>query len=129
MTFDLDLLRLAQASASHAGQRQKVVAENIANADTPGYRARDIKPFHDIFNGVNAGVAQKHTRAGHLYSDGSTPRNVPHVIANAEHSPNGNSVSLETEMTRAAEIRHDYDLALGIYSKSLDILRKSMGRG
>ena len=41
----IDILSLASALAAHANVRQEVIAENVAHADTPGYRARDIADF------------------------------------------------------------------------------------
>lgn len=128
MTFDLDLLGMASASASHAGKRQQVIAENIAQADVPGFKARDIKPFAEFFEAPANGLALKQTRSAHLGGTNVVRGADPHEIAGLEASPNGNTVSLEAEMTKAAGVRHDYELALGIYSKSLDILRKSLGR-
>ena len=47
MFQSLDILRMAQAYATHAATRQQAIAQNVANADTPGYRARDAIPFSD----------------------------------------------------------------------------------
>ena len=44
----LEIFRMAHAMSVHAGARQSVVAQNIANADTPGYAARDVRPFKEI---------------------------------------------------------------------------------
>lgn len=121
-----DLLRLAQASAEHAAQRQAVVARNIAHADTPGYRAQDIPPFSDIF-ARTAPAELRATRPGHLAAEGGgAPR--ARAVATGAEAPNGNTVSLEDQMLRAAEARRQHGMALAVYSKSLDILRASMGR-
>ena len=49
----------------------------------------------------------------------------PAACAGAE-TPNGNSVSLEDQMMRAAEVRQEHEMALGVYSKALDILRTTV---
>ena len=59
----LALSRLAGALANHAADRQAMVAENVANADTPGYRARDLRPFAELMERGDMPMAV--TRAGH----------------------------------------------------------------
>ncbi len=128
MTQNLNIFQLASQSAAHATQRQALIAQNTANADTPGYKARDITPFAESFQS-GSNMALRATRAGHLQPSGGSGRAevVIDSLFGAE-SPNGNSVSLEDQMVRAAETRQQHDLAIGIYQKSLQILRTSMGR-
>jgi flagellar basal-body rod protein FlgB len=126
--FDsLEVMRMAHGLAQHASIRQSAVARNVANADTPGYRARDVAPFAETYQqGQSAEL--RATRARHLVaSDGAG--GARHFEVAAESSPNGNTVSLEAEMIRSAEVRHQHDLATSIYKTSLDILRTSLGRG
>jgi len=128
MFQSLDILRMAQAYATHAATRQQAIAQNVANADTPGYRAIDTDDFAKTFNATrSAGMRQ--TRAGHMLPDRAAEAIPLRERSGAGHlSPNGNSVSLETEMVKAAEVRKEHDMALAIYRKSLDILRASLGR-
>ncbi len=128
MTMNFDILRMAQAMANHAGQRQTLIAENIANADTPGYKARDLGPFSQVFGQTPVALPLRATRAGHFTTADPGPIFHPTTDNAAETSPNGNNVSLEREMTRAAQTRQEYDMAMGIYFKSLSILRASLGR-
>ena len=118
------VMQLAQRLARHAGARQAQIAKNIANADTPGYRARDLASFSDAFRQSDL----KATRAGHMQMASGAEAfrvvNVPGATA-----PNGNNVSLEEEMVRAATVRGSHDTALSVYKASLDILRASLGRG
>ena len=123
----LELFRMSSALASHASARQALVARNIANADTPGYRARDLPSFMKLVERADAPAALKTSRPGHMKA-GGTRLSQSAVITDDEPSPNGNSVSLEREMVRAAEIRQEHDMALAVYSASLDILRSSLGR-
>lgn len=122
-----EIMRMAQAMASHAAQRQNAVAQNIANADTPGYAARDLAPFAETYAAAN-GLELRQTRAGHLGAGdspgaGMIPRSDPGTRA-----PNGNSVSLEGEMVKAVEVKRQHDLALTLYKTSLGVLRTSLGR-
>lgn len=123
-----EVLKIASSLAAHAAARQSAIARNVANADTPGYRARDLPDFAETYRADDAAPPRR-TRAGHL---GAAPG--PAVPAAAERvgggtmSPNGNSVSLEGEMVKAADVKREHDLALAIYGKSLAILRASLGR-
>jgi len=128
MDLNLTLLRLASGLAAHSSARQQVLAENIAHADTPGYRARDIPDFAATLES-GPGFAMRTTRPGHL-PFGADPNgfDARKQTALGAESPNGNSVSLEDQMMRSAEVRHNHDMAIGVYAKSLEILRTSLGR-
>ncbi|MBP7001952.1 FlgB family protein [Amaricoccus sp.] len=129
MDHNLTLLRLASSLAAHATARQGLVAENIANADTPGYRARDVADFASTLE-EGPGFAARTTRAGHMdLADGDPRFEAREVAAFGAETPNGNSVSLEDQMVRGAEVRQSHDLALGVYRKTMDILRTSIGKG
>lgn len=125
MFDNLEVMRMAHGLAKHASDRQDVVARNIANADTPGYRTNDLTSFSELYeNGIQSLRA---TRAGHIYAGEGAARLSLVEIA-GEASPNGNTVSLETEMMRSADVRHQHEMATSIYKSSLDILRTSLGR-
>jgi flagellar basal-body rod protein FlgB len=128
MDTKLSLLRLASDLAAHATARQSVIAENIAHADTPGYRARDIPGFAEAMN-EPTGFAPRATRPGHMaFAD--QPRFEPREeTALGAETPNGNSVSLEDQMVRAAELRSSHEMALGVYRKTMDVLRTGIGKG
>ena len=126
----MDILTKAVGLAKHAAARQSVIAQNIANADTPGYRAKDIASFADTFR-TDDGSALRTTRARHL-SGGAAAGHAdldPQTVFRAgAMSPNGNSVALEAEMMAAAEAKRDHDLALTVYKTSLGIMRTALGR-
>ena len=128
MLEEIDLFRLSHAMARHAGVRQAVVARNMANADTPGYAARDIAPFA-AYLGDKPGLVLRATRTGHLGGAGSGLDFEPRIDRNAMRDPNGNSVALETEMLRGVEVRRQHDRALAIYRSGLNVLRAAIGRG
>lgn len=125
----LELTRMAQALAAHAGARLGAVAKNVANADTPGYRAQDTVSFADSYDAAGGGGQMRATRAGHITGDGGgqTPA-LMQRRASLAGAPNGNSVSLEQEMVKAAAARQDHDMALAIYRNTSSILRASLGR-
>ena len=121
-----EIMRMAHLLASHSAARQAVIAANVANADTPGYLARDIAPFGEIYRPSETG-ALRATRPGHIGAVTRENYTEDHVRAGPD-SPNGNSVTVETEMIRAAEVRHAYDMALAVYTSAKTILRTSLGR-
>lgn len=128
MSPDLTLLRLSSQLAAHAAARQTVITENIAHADTPGYRARDIPDFAASLDAAPA-LSARATRPGHIaFGADANGFEAREIAAFGAETPNGNSVSLEDQMMRGAEVRQNHDLALGVYRKTMDILRTSLGR-
>jgi len=127
MFTNLDVFQTSYQMARHAGARQAITAANMANADTPDYRARAMGSFAESYNASSA-ASMRSTRVGHLGTGGATTTGTVR-FADAEASPNGNSVSLEQEMINAVEIQREHDRALTIYKHSLDLLRLSIGRG
>lgn len=128
MFENIDVFRIAHAMSKHAGARQAVIAQNMANADTPGYTAQDVTPFQAAFETGMTAVTPRATRPTHL--NGSV-QGAPFVAGDrpgAEADPNGNSVSLETEMIHAVDTKRAHDRALAIYRSSLGILRQAIGR-
>ena len=124
----LEIFRMAHAMAVHAGARQAVVAGNMANADTPGYSARDIKPFKEVVETGDAGFVPRVTRPGHLNAP-TLPFDIEVFdVRDAQSDPNGNSVSLETEMMKAVDVKRGHDQAVAIYKSSLTVLRAAVGR-
>jgi len=118
------------------GARQRVIAQNVANADTPGYQARDLAPESfarhvaaQSGSSASAGVAV--TAAGHL--GGTLEPNRGQALSTRaddfETTPSGNAVVLEEEMARLAETKMDYDTITGIYRKQVSMLKTALGRG
>ena len=124
MFENLDVMRMAQAMAVHAGKRQTIVAQNIANSDTPGFRARDLPSFASVYE-TDSGELRT-TRPGHVQS--TRAEFLPMEDYAGREDPNGNTVSLEHQILKAGEVRHQHDLSLAIFKSSLDILRLSIGR-
>ena len=123
----LEITRMAQAMARHAGARLGLVAQNVAQADTPGYKAQDLPDFADSYRG-SGGEALRTTRPGHLRgTDGGLAAQV--MTDRAGASPNGNTVSIETEMVKAVGVRQQHEMALAIYRNTSEIIRASLGRG
>ena len=126
---DLKIFHVARALAQHSGQRQAIIAQNVANSDTPGYKARDMASFHETLADISLATSSelKATRASHLNFTKSHPRIAPQLERGLQE-PSGNSVSIEEEMMKAAEVTKKHSRALTIYQSSLRILRTSLGR-
>ena len=122
---DIGIKQMAHQMAAHAAARQTHIARNVANADTPGFRATDLPDFAQA---LNPAVQMRATRPQHMGANGAQP-NTQIVERAGEASPNGNNVSLEIEMMHAAEARQQHDMALSIYSSARDILNSALGRG
>ena len=122
-----ETIRMAQAMTAHAATRTKIVAGNVANADTPGYRARDLTPFAESYRSAGA-APMRATRPGH-FGASHTGGPAPRVIGESGgRAPNGNTVSLEEEMVRTAEIKREHEISLAVYRSSLTMLRSALGR-
>ena len=125
MFAQIDTMRMARDLGAHAARRQRVIATNVANADTPGYRTRDLPEFEESLR--RGSLELRTTRAGHLAAGLSgTPFRA--VEAEGEPSPNGNTVSLEDEMVRSADAKREFDLSLAVMQSGLNLMRTAIGR-
>lgn len=125
--FDrIETLRMASALTAHASERQKLIAQNVANADTPGFRARDLGRFAETYNS-DAATHMRSTRPGHATGLG-WGGNAGAKDAGGEPAPNGNTVSVEEEMIRTAQARREFDIAISVTRSSLSMIRTSLGR-
>lgn len=121
----LHIFQMSGAMAAHAGARQTITAQNIANADTPGYQARTIQSFRDVV--ANSNVQMRASRENHMGVE-TSPNSLNLETNKAEIDPNGNSVSVESEMVSAVESVRQHEQALAIYRHGLTVLRTSLGR-
>ncbi|MGH1412417.1 MAG: FlgB family protein [Pelagimonas sp.] len=124
MFQNLDIFRTAMAMARHAGNQQALSSQNIANADTPGYRAREMPKFQDTLR--DSMIGQRATRSSHLH--GNSDWGVEGSINDIALDPNGNTVSLEEEMVKAVDAKRHHDKAMAIYRSNLSVLRSSLGK-
>ncbi len=110
--------------------RQKLLAENVSNADTPGFQPKDLKVPTFAPNGTPAGgaLAALRTDPSHLAGASSRTGEDPRNARRFEVTPSGNAVSLEDEMLKVAQNQSDYQLAASLYQKSLQMLRTAVGR-
>ena len=122
MYESLDVLRTSAALARHAGQRQALAALDVANADTPGFRARRLPDFAEAMGGA---APMRRTRPGHL--GGAEDAEARAVDAGGEASPDGNTVSIEAEMFASAEASREQGQALAVWRHATTVLRAALG--
>jgi flagellar basal-body rod protein FlgB len=112
--------------------RQGLLAENVANAETPGFRGRDLAQydFADRESGFSsATVTTSATQPMHFaVSSSESSAFGAQRMANFEITPEGNGVTLEDEMMKVSTNLMDYQAATSLYQKSIKILRTAMGR-
>lgn len=120
------LMTMVHDAARHAAARQSHIARNVANADTPGYRATDIGDFATSLR--DAAPAMRRTRPTHLQPRPTDPGTARVTERAGEAAPNGNTVSLEVEMMEATRANTDHSTALSIYSSARQILGATLGR-
>ena len=124
----IGLFRMISQQLHWLGQRQEVLSQNVANADTPGYQARDLQPlaFGDALQQATLRPAVTH--AGHLLGKSADPAAAKvKTITPWEVSPDGNGVVLEQQMTQLAETQADYQMATELYRKQIGMLKTAIG--
>jgi flagellar basal-body rod protein FlgB len=109
--------------------RQRVLGENVANADTPGFRPMDVKPPIQERGGMErAGLRLAATAPGHMGLGGLEPPGAGRA-QRFETTPSGNAVNLEDEMLKVAQNNQDYQLAASLYQRSMALMKTAIGRG
>jgi flagellar basal-body rod protein FlgB len=125
----IPLLEAMTKRMSWLGERQSVLAQNIANADTPGYVAKDVQPpsFAELVTGAAAKLPMAVTEPGHItpVSDdggfkitGNKPK---------ERSLDGNAVQLEDQMMKVSDTANDYALTTSLYRQQLGLIKLALG--
>ena len=121
--MDVALFDLASRRMDWLGQDQRVVAENIANADTPGFKARVIEDFASVLADAGPG-GMAVTDAAHIPGlGGPQGARVSEDPASWGTTLDGNTVVLEQQSIRSAQIGGAYALAASLYKKGHDFVR------
>lgn len=141
---NLTLFSMARQHMGWLTQRQAVLSQNIANADTPGYEARDLKPLEFRPAGRRAGVA-----AGEARAPGGAGRRLQPALTHAGHASGaerrggwlagadrrpreidmtGNTVSVEDQLMKVSETSTLFQQTTNLYQKQLDMLKLALTR-
>lgn len=133
-TQNIALFKAMAAKMDYLDHRQRVVAQNVANADTPGYQARDLTE-------VDFGrVLQKATGSKAIRPETTDRLHLPahNEVEDAKNreqrysyevAPAGNGVILEEQMTKASRTTMDYNLMTSLYQKHVAMMRTALGSG
>jgi flagellar basal-body rod protein FlgB len=128
---DMPLLSILRERMSWLHQRQDVLSQNVANADTPGYAARDLKPqdFSSLLKGeTRNGSALLSTDPRHISMKPGSSSRFDDLAADGVPNPNGNAVSLEQEMIKVAETQAEFQAAANLYAKAMSLMKTAIGR-
>jgi len=128
---DIPILSMLRMRLDWSQARQRILAENVANADTPQFQARDLAQpkFEELARKATFPVALARTDSGHIGAAGT--HGSPFRINPTEKyavRPTGNSVSLEQEMMKMAANQMDYQAATTLYSRSLNLIKTALGK-
>lgn len=129
----MSLFRMARQQMDWLGDRQAVLAQNIANADTPNYRAKDLKglSFERELREVKP-VRLKATSGTHLQGTVQKPDHRVEELRPREvyeTNPNDNGIVLEEQVMKVSDTQMKYQLASNIYQKNMTMLRTAIGQG
>lgn len=126
---NLPIFELMKSKLNYTSARAGVLAQNIANADTPGYRARDVKEpnFGNILSQQDW-IEMARTSAKHMSSrSGTSGLATVKRASTYELSPTGNNVVIEEEMQRVALNQSEYNRALNLYRKTVMMFKTALG--
>ena len=133
---DIPLFSMLRGRLGYLSERQKVIAQNVANADTARYVSQDLKPFSfdarvQMQRSGQAG-GMSVTQPGHIPPKNERPRLGSAYkttrTPGSETTLNGNAVVMEEEMLKMADARMNYDAAISFYQKSMGLLRLATKR-
>jgi flagellar basal-body rod protein FlgB len=123
----IGLFDLAEKRLAWTAQRQGVLAANIANANTPAFRARDVESFATVLAGQGSlGPAQ--TQPGHMA--GTTPNGLASLTKNPAkaRSLDGNTVALDQQLTKVADTETTQSLVTTVWKKYMGMFSMALGR-
>ena len=129
---DLPALSILRTKMQWHQERQRVLAENVSNSNTPNFKPRDlVEPKFDA-SGAAAGslgsLPVVRTSQGHISASSAEPGFDQNRKSGFQTRPAGNAVSLEEEMLRVSANQMDYAAVTTLYSKSLHLLKVAIGK-
>jgi flagellar basal-body rod protein FlgB len=123
----IGLFDLAERRLAWVDQRQAVLAQNVANANTPGYKPHDLRTFSAALDNATA-VTPVRTQPNHLA--GTAAPAAPSEVVDRSHSqsPDGNAVALEEQLMKVADTDTTHQLVVTIYKAYLGMFNTALGR-
>ncbi len=125
---DVPLFSMLRERMTWLHQRQDLLSQNVANADTPGYVARDLRPldFESALRGNAMSSSMMTTDARHIAISGGGQFEDQEAPGH-EYTANGTAVSLEQEMIKVADNQAQFQAAANIYAKAMTLMRTAIG--
>ncbi len=117
-----DFLALAERKLDWLDARTRILASNVANADTPGYHPRDLSPFSDQLSPFQISLTRTNPADLDASDDGSATTETPD-----EQSPDGNAVSIEHQMKLVADTNAQQQLTTTLYKKYVGLTMTALG--
>jgi len=125
METQIGLFSLAEKRLAWVDQRQTLLAQNIANANTPSYQAKDVTPFAQTLAEIAPDLAR--TNARHLAGTPSKLRSDMHQRPQSK-AIDGNAVSMDEQLTKVADTEGTQALVENLYRKYMGLFRTSIGK-
>jgi flagellar basal-body rod protein FlgB len=122
-----DIFALADSRLAWLEQRQKVLADNIANANTPGRRPKDLQPFAATLAKAGSGQMDR-TDPRHLAGRHGAGSWATHAVTSGAIAPDGNAIELDVELGRVADTENAQEMVSALYKKYLGLFRIALGR-
>src|ERR1700679_2288772 len=123
---DISIFAMLKSRLTYLADRQQVIAQNVANSDTPNFTPKDLKPFAlpgAGGAGALAPITPTRTSPMHMAAPAAAAPGVKPIDSPAsETTLDGNSVVLEAEMMKRSQSRMDYDAAVPFYQQSMQLL-------
>ncbi|HVZ27147.1 MAG TPA: flagellar basal body rod protein FlgB [Rhizomicrobium sp.] len=127
------LMTMLREKMSWLNRRQDILTENVANADTPAFTARDLKPI-DFAQELRNESQPSHnarqlsvTDPRHISLSKNSTQFEDYEVHDAEANPNGNSVSLEQEMIKVSDTQAQFQAATNLYAKTITMMKTAIG--
>lgn len=124
----IGLLDLAEQRLTWLDRQQSVLARNVANANTPGYQPRDLRPFTDALANASA-ITPVQTQPNHLPGTVDTTSGAEIIDRSQTASLDGNAVGLDEQLVKVAEADSNHQLAATIYKTYMNMFNTALGRG
>ena len=133
MTTDISLFKAMGSKMAYLNTRQRVISQNIANADTPGYQPSDLNKvdFGRTLKKVSGdtSIQMVSTNSGHLPSANQMAALKVREQKNTyEVAPDENGVILEEQLIKSNDVQMDYNLMINLYRQNTDLIRTSLGK-
>lgn len=126
-----DLLSAMRERLRYLGERQNVISQNVANANTPGYKAQDLDApdFNAMVKDASGDLQMAVTSAKHIRPEvASGHYRLVKSDSAYETAPDGNNVVLEEQMAKMAKTNMDYQETLNLYKKMNSMIKMALGR-